>query len=498
VLAFATVPLTLASVVACQSDGAPTGDPDSTLVIAIQGDPDSLDPHLSQDSNQAVVNDNVYEALVTRGADGKIAPLLATDWEAVSDTEWEFTIRPGVTFHNGEAFDAHVAAYSINRIIDPALNSRIVSLFPTITSARATDADTLVVETELPDAVLLARLVYLMMVPQEASKEPSFAEHPIGTGPYVFTSYTIGQGMTLAANEDYWGTVPEITSVELRMIPDPDTRLSALRAGEVDLVENVGPEQIPLVPQAISELSNEHIAVRLKNRGTLADPRLRQAMNYAIDKQALLDNLFAGQGEVLDAQIENPNIFGYNPDLEPYPFDPQKARELSEQAGGTGLEIELLGDGSNQWVKDREVLQAVAQQLEEVLGWTVKTNIVDWTAFVRLLSQPDKESMPEGALVYSGNEFLDADQNLTSYLTCEARLSSYCNPEVERMVEAARAELDEGKRQEMYDEILRTVAHDDPAFVYLIRSPNIFGLSERLSWQPRADGRVRVFDMSFA
>src|SRR5690606_26778465 len=173
-----------------------------------------------------------------------------------------------------------------------------------------------------------------------------------------------GDHVTLAANADYWGEgVGNVGQVTYRFVPEPGTRLSALIAGEADVITNLQPEDVERAPQSASVTGLEHPMIILNAmEGTTADVRVRQAMNYAVDKTAIAEQLFGGHASVDQCQVLSPSFFGFNADLEAYPYDPDQARSLIAEAGAEGATVELIGT-AGRWLKDRELVEVVANYL---------------------------------------------------------------------------------------------------------------------------------------
>jgi peptide/nickel transport system substrate-binding protein len=357
------------------------------------------------------------------------------------------------------------------------------------------DDSTVNIITSGPDPILPARMYWMKMVePKHAQGDPeTFATTPIGTGPYKFVKWDRGVEVVIEANPDYWGDKPPIDVVHLRPIQEESTRLAALQAGEVDLVYGLLPEQIDQAPVALHTPGLEFPMILLYNGedSVLADVRLRQAINYAVDKEGIAEAIYGGFAVPADGQILTPSHFGYNPNVQAYPYDPDKARQLIAESGYDGDEI-LLESEVGRWLKDKELVEVIAGQLEEV-GLNVKIHISEFSNYLNILF--DKEHRAPMIFVSNDNPLLDADRVLSAYFTCDGTGPSYCNEEVTAMIYAARTETDTAKREQMYHQIVQT-AHDEGSHLYLLNVENIYGLSERLNWTPRRDARLLYATMS--
>jgi peptide/nickel transport system substrate-binding protein len=474
---------------AASADAGPTGQ----VTIAIGSDPVSLDPQARDDSNGHVVRAQIFESLTNRESSMEIGPGLAESWDQVDDTAWQFTLREGVTFHNGEPFNADAVVYSIERINDPGFDKSFEFASETISGATAIDETTVEIETNGADPILPSRLDWLAMVPPEASANADFAENPIGTGPYKFVEWRRGSQISLTANEDYWGPAPSIKDVVIRTIPEANTALAALQTGEIDLVKNLFPEQLGQVPKVAATPGLESFMIRLNTwGGETTELLVRQALNYAIDKDAIAEALFGGYAETLQGQAITSSEFGFNPDLEPYPYDPDMARDLLGQAGFESLDVNFVGTSGN-WLKDKEVTEAVAGQLEEV-GIHSNLSILELSAYYNAMLNPEKASQAELAFISVSGELLDAQKTLNGWFACEGAANVYCNEVIDQMIADARVETDSGAREQLLQETWQAL-RDDAASIFLVSPQNIWGLTERLQYEPRIDSEVRVADM---
>lgn len=482
------------------ADGGGDGGDDTasggSVVIALSADPATLDPHLLDDGSQRTVNNNIYESLLTRNAEtGELEPLLATDLpEQVDETTWRFTLREGVEFTNGEPFNADAVVATVERILDPEYASEQLQFYGNIDGAEKVDDYTVDITTSALDPVVPARMAFMRIGPPEYMQEEEFATNPIGTGPYTFVSRTPGEEVVLTANPDYWDGAPEITDVTIRVLEDESTQLAALQAGEVDLVINISPDLVDEVPQLLSVPGAENSNVRLNAQEEdviTADPRVRLALNMAVDREAIAESLYAGYATPLSCSTIPPAAFGHNPDLEPIPYDPDQARQLLEEAGVAGETLTFVST-PGRWSKDREVSEFVASSWEEV-GLNVDLEFLEWESYLDAIFA--EQNKPPALYHSSTNDLLDADRQITSYYDSTSELAAYRNERVDELAEEARQEPDVEQREALYAE-LTEIACEDAAFVYLVNADDTYGATERLQWTPRADQQILVKDMS--
>ncbi|WP_373069050.1 ABC transporter substrate-binding protein [Gemmatimonas sp.] len=468
----------------------------TSIVIAIADEPSTLDPQATEDGNERAVTDNIYETLLRRNSEtNELEPLLATDLPTqVDDTTWEFTLREGISFTNGEPFDAEAAAYSINRVMDPEYSSAQVDFYGGITGAEAVDATTLRVLTSDLDPVFPARMYRLKMVPPVASAEAAFTENPVGTGPYTMVEWKRGEEVVLTANPDYWGEAPAVTDARIRFIPQSGTRVAGLQTGEIQLATLIPPEQASDSPKTLSREGIEFPVYRLKNyEGILQDPRVRQAMNYAVDKDAIADDLFSGFATVATCQPLTPAHFGYNPDLEAYPYDPDRARALLEEAGYDGEPVSLLG-ATGRWLKDTEMHEVVIAYLTDV-GFNIEPDIRPFSSYIEEFVKTVGDVQPDVGFVSASNELFDASK-IESYYLSTGGLSSFVNDDVDAALDAARADPDPASREASFHEALSFGCLDDPVFIFTVNLQDIYGAVEELNWEPRSDGSLYIPEMS--
>lgn len=465
------------------------------VTIAIGSEPTTLDPQLRDDGGERAVNDNIYETLMARTADGELVPgLAAAEPTQVDETTWEITLREGVSFHNGEPFNAAAVVHSVERIIDPEFNSEQSSFFSTIIGAEAVDDRTVRLTTAGPDPILPSRLYWMKMVPADASQADGFAENPVGTGPYVFQDWQRGSTITLTVNPDYWGETPSIDTVNYRFVEESGTRLAGLLSGEYDLITNLQPEFVDQVPNSAAVSGLElPIVILSADSGPTQDVRIRQALNYAVDKQVLAENLFEGYAEVMQGQLLAPSYFGFNSAVTGYEYDPDKARALLEEAGAAGVEVELIGT-SGRWLKDRELVEVIAGFWSEV-GVTPVVRIFEFDEYLNRLF--DRQTRGDAIFVVSSNELLDADRPFSAYYHMGGIGASNTDATLAGLIDTARTETDVKAREDLYHQAVQ-IAFDQAYFLFLLNIEDIYGMSERLQWTPRVDAKLLVSEMSVA
>ena len=367
--------------------GSPTGaalaaDAD-TLVLALDRDQDNMDPHLHFQRVGIIMNINMYDSLLHKNTKLEYEPSLATAWKALDDTTWQFTLRQGVKFHNGDPFSAEDVKFSFERVLDPATKSPQYGNIRAIKEVKIIDAQTVHLITDKPFPLLLERVVFFPIIPKKHFEKvgaQAFAESaPAGTGPYKFVEWKRDQYLKLERFEEHWRGPAPFKNLTIRVIPETSTQVAELKTGGVDIIRNLAPDLIPdLKAHATTYVSTAPILrthyVELDMREAPFNKKeVRQAANYAIDRQAIVDKLMGGLGKIVPTVI-NPLAFGYEPKVEGYGYDPKKARELLKQAGlANGTDITIHAGVSEAF--NRQIAEALAEMLSEV---GLRTNLKIW------------------------------------------------------------------------------------------------------------------------
>lgn len=494
---------------ACSSDDSGGGDggggdevSGASVTVALGREPFNLDPQLIDDGTERAVNDNIYETLLTRTPTGELTAdgLAAALPEQIEEDVWQFTIREGITWHNGDPFTVEDVAASVNRIIDPDFASQQGSFFGTITGAEVVDETTVNIMTNGPDPVLPSRMYWMKIVPASAptgalgaAEDSDFAVNPVGTGPYKLVEWARGDHITIEKNDDYWGENPSnIESVTYVFIPEAGTRQAGLISGEYDLVPNLLPEDIESAPNFATVRGLEHAMVVLNTTGGITeDVNVRRALYHAINSESIANDLFQGYATVEPCQPMDPSWFGFHPDLEPFPYDADEARRLLEEAGVAGETIQLVGT-AGRWLKDREVLEAIANFWREV-GLEVDLQVFDLGEYNTRLFHGGK-NIPDSIFVSSSNELLDADRNLSAYLQPNFLGGANNDPHMEDLLLTARTETDVDARQALYEEALE-ISCEDAYLLNLYNNEDIYGFAENFEWDPRVDAKLLIKEM---
>ena len=488
------------AVLACPA-AASAGPAAGTIVISQGVDADTLDPIKTSVTPSANIHGHIFEPLAWRTADGSLKPALALSWKQISPLVWEFRLRHNVTFSNGDPFTSADVKFTIEKVLDPAYKSQQEPRVDTVARVETPAPDLVRITTKRPTplAPAVTRFLYIVDAKYwQAHGDAYMAEHPIGTGPYVLAAWRKDDELDLDANPHYWGPQPAIPHVIFRPIPDASARVAALKTGESDLITNV-PFQYALgltggqTTRMTSARSVRvlYIAFNLVKPGPQNNKTLRQALNYAIDVPAIIKAVLGGRGYELGQPVP-PNFFGYDPALKPYVHDDAKARALLVKAGypdGKGLEL-TLNTPQGRYNADKEVALAVAGQLQNY-GIAVTVHSGEWVSYFRQASQKQLVNMYE---LGWGNITYDAADTISSLLSTGGGVSTYANPELDRLNDAALYELDPKKRAALYHQAMALI-HEDAPWLFLFEFEDLYATSKRLQWNARPDEAIYAWEM---
>ncbi len=467
-----------------------------TVIVTQAADASTLDPGFNRELATYNVLWHIFDPLLIKQDDGTFTAGLAESWEAVSETTWHLTLREGATFHNGEPVTADAVAYSLARILDEDNASPIRSGFAWMTGLEVLNELEFLVHSDAPQP--LAELIFseLLIVPPahvDAAGNDAFGTNPVGSGPYRFVSWQRGVEIVLEANPDYWGEPAPAERLIFRPSEDAFSRTSSLSAGETDLIVGVPASLAPLLAgsgsidlRSVESARVIYIGINTLQGGALADPRVGQALNYAVDVDAIIAGVLAGDGVPTTTLLTEAD-FGYTSGVERFPFDPERARELLAEAGATDLSI-TVGTPNGRYVNDVQVAQAVAAQLQDV-GIDANVEVTEYGAYVGALFSGNA---PDTYLIGWGNAPYDADYVFWNLTATDQLLSYYSDERLDELVTLARSTVDRDVRAEAYAEAVQILT-DAPAAIYLYKPIDSYGISAQLAnWEPRGDELIRI------
>ncbi|MFW6049228.1 MAG: ABC transporter substrate-binding protein [Candidatus Bipolaricaulota bacterium] len=476
---------------------------DNAEIVVIQGaNPTGLDPTVHREGPTYNITINIFDSLLRRTADSDIVPALAESYERETDKSWVFHLREDVKFHNGEELTAEAVKFSVDRIFDPELKSTRATDLDWIESVEVIDEYTVRIEANKVFALADHYFSELQIVPPDYVEEvgdKEFNLKPVGTGPFEFVRWDQGNRVVLKRNADYWDGPSDVSEVTFRFISSAASRMATLLGGDADLVADVPVTAI----EQIEKRSTTKLGVATGSRvifvgldsvqdTPLENVKVRQALNYAVNKDAIIESLLHGLAEETVTLLTEKDL-GFNPDVEPYPYDPEKAEELLEEAGyPDGFEIDMA-TLSGRYINDKQVAQAIAGYLKEV---DVEVNL-DVLEFGTFNDQLFSKQINPMFLVGWGNPVFDASYVFDFIVRSDGLIRTIQSEEIDELLTEGRTTTDQGKREAAYQEAVELVQQQAPA-IFLYKQPVLYGMSERLNWTPRSDEFLWVYDASVA
>jgi peptide/nickel transport system substrate-binding protein len=501
------------------------GSTDATLVFGASADPVIIDGAYVSDGESLRVVRSIFEGLVTTEEGGtEIIPALAEEWTTSEDgLEWVFSLREGVTFHDGEPFDAEAVCTNFDRwynFTGIQQSGNVSYYWQTVmggyaenedeelgeslySSCEATDESTATITLTRPSSTFLSALslpAFSIGSPAAleefgadevtgSGEEPQFTgtygtEHPIGTGPFRFVSWDRGSQLVLERNDDYWGEVAKIKNLVFVPIADGPARRQALEAGDIDGYDLVDPADVDALEEAgFTILRRPAFNVGYLGLNQSAPPldnlQIRQAIAHAIDRENIISTNYP-EGSTVATQFMPESVFGYAEDVTTYEHDPEKARQLIADSGVTDLTLEFWypTEVSRPYMPDPSAnFQLMAADLEAV-GFTVNPTGVPWNP--DFLDAALSGGAPMYLLGWTG-DFGDPDNFIGTFFQAQSPEWGYDNPEVRDLLDQAEAETDQDARVELYQEANRLIMEDLPGLPYASTEP-------ALAFRPGVEG----------
>ena len=475
--------------------------PEGKVVIAQGVDATALDPNWHVETPTGNICRQFYETLFDRDANLKIVPRLATGFERRGDNAWRLTLRKGVKFHNGEGFDANSVKFSLEQIKKPEYASRQAPFFGWLDHVEIIDPYTVDIVTAKPYPVAIELLAWLgSMLPPKLAAEKGidwFKTNAAGTGPYKFVRWAKGEEVVGEANAEYWGGAPSIRTVVFRPIPENTTRVASLQTGDVDIAVNVPPHMVKIVA-GDSKLrvgrvpSARFITVFLDTRyndSPLKNQKVRQAINYAVNVDGIIASVMEGHAQRISGLLTAMH-FGNDAALAPYPTDRKKAKELLAEAGYPDGFTIAFDAPDGRYVNDKQVAEAIAGELAKA-GIKVQLNVQEWGNYIGKIVTHKADPM---WMVGWGNAMFDADNTYTPLVHSTALLSVTSDPELDKLIDAARATFDAKQRLALYTQIGQRL-HDQANFLFLYQQMDLYGINKRVIWEPRSDEQLQAAAM---
>ncbi|MBO8141777.1 MAG: glutathione ABC transporter substrate-binding protein [Firmicutes bacterium] len=468
----------LATMLALAVAGTGAAAQDDTVVVALSSTLTTLETQDTTDTDSAAVRFSIYEGLVTINQHGETVPELAESWDVSEDGRtYTFYLRKGIKFHDGTPFNAEAVKVNFDRLMTTQRNTSAGAYFTMLESVEAVDEYTVVFRTKEPFGPFIRHLgIHAAQIMSPAAIEKwgdEVGQHPVGTGPWKFVEWVRGDHVTLERNEDYWREKPGAKRLIYRIVPEPSTRVAMLETGEADVILRVTPEEVerlsnnPNIRVFKTQTARSMFFSIHTQRPHLADPRVRQALNYAVDKEAIVKSILGGAGVVADSPLGS-GVFGYTP-IKTYEYNPQKARQLLTEAGYANRLSITIAAPRGRYVQDWLVAQAVQAQLQAI-GIKAQLNIVgDFASYIQQITSPDRAD-----LMFLGwaPSTLDGEGGLYQILHGDranqfANSSAFDNDEFDRYVDLARTSTDQEQRLEYYQKAQEIAVEEAPMlFMY--------------------------------
>lgn len=444
--------------------------------------PPSMDP-MSWNDGYKGFKRAVYDALTEIGDGGNVEPSIATSWKSIDATTWEFKLRPNVKFTNGEVLDAAAVKFNVERAIDPANKLPVAGRISSVNGAIVVDPTTVRITTKEPDAVLPARINTLRFVAPKAAQEAGesqMATKAVGSGAFKIKEFVPNVRIVMEANSESFRK-PKLAEVTFLAMPEASTRMAALQTGDVDIISEPNLDQLKtLTDRGMKVLGIAKAQVSVVDLDTtsdtpLKDKRVRQALNYAIDKEAIVKNLFAGQGRVADGQLIGRMSFGYNPNIKAYPYDPAKAKQLLAEAG--------YADGFSVHYEISQGQTRAKQTVEAVQGYLAAVNVKTEIGFLDSGAYVDKfygrVARPELlAIGLNSYPIMDLEFAMAWWVTGTPH-KGWTDPKMDALYAQSVQEFDPAKRKAILYQIGQFI-HDEVPVIFLNELPDVYAHSDKV------------------
>ena len=476
-----------------------------TVTIGIGAEPLTLLGSQVVDWTTSAQIENIYDALLSRDAETlEIQPWLATHYEVIDENTLELRLRDDVSFHNGEPFNAAAVQFTFDYMLDPENGSMWQPRFNRISGVEIVDDFTVRILTSESFPALLDNLAstnIMILAPQYVAEVgiEEAARRPVGTGPYRFERWLRGESLQLRRNEDYWAGAPAIEQVVFQVIPEFGSRLSALLAGEIDIMKDVPPQLVDVVNAAPnSEIRStvsariNYIAFQTLIDGPLQDLRVRQALSYAVDVDELIAAVHRGEATRICAFTSGTDP-SYNRDIPCLSPDLERARALLEEAGIAPEDLRIrLDTPSGRYPLDREVSVALAAQLQR-LGVNVDIQVNEWRTHLDSIVNRDT-----GDMFFLGwGPVLEPVGIIPQLFRADQSYASFGDDAITAAIEDAIGVVQPEERFAAFAEVQSLLAEQYP-WIPLWQQHDLYGVASWLDWSPRADEKLWMWEAGFA
>lgn len=493
------------------------------LTIALASEPTSIDPHFHNLTPNNASSMHFFDALVIFNEKQQVMPGLATSWKPIDDLTWEFKLRKGVKFHDGSPFTADDVVFTMNRAGNVPNSPSSFGTYTKGKTAVKVDDHTVHIKTTTPYPLMVTDMTTIPIVSKKNGEGATTADYnsgkaAIGTGPFKFVEYVPGDRIVMQANPDYWGGKPKWEKVTLKPIKSAPSRVAALLAGDVDVIEGVPTSDIERLKkdknlQLSSGISNRVIYLHLdharddspfvkavdggKLKNPLKDVRVRTAISKAINRKAIVARVMEGVA-IPAGQLLPEGFFGVSPNLKPVAYDLAGAKKLLKEAGyEKGFQLTLHGP-NDRYINDAKIAEAIGQMLTR-LGLKMKVETMTRSVFFKQASRGGPDNTPKFSfiLVGWGAGTGEASSPLKSLLHTydksrgfgASNRGRYSNPEVDKLIEEALRTVDDTKRADLLAKATEA-AIKDGGIIPLHYQVNTWAAKKGISYKARTDERT--------
>ena len=475
-----------------------------TLIVGQGADAVSLSPHMTNDQPSARIMRQVYDTLIVQTETLELEPGLAESWEQIDEVTWEFNIRQGVQFHDGTELTASDVQWTLDRLRDPETAAPAAFLVGFIDEIEVVDEYTVRITTEAPFVPMLSHLAHTAtsILSEEAvtgAGEDYGTEVVIGTGPFRFVSWETAAQIVLERNEDWWGGEVLPAEVIFRPITEGTVRAIELETGGIHIAYALEPrdaqrmmDQPRIRLHEVETLATSYVGFNVQQE-PFDDVRVRQAINYALDAETIVDVIYEGQGIPATSPI-SPQVFGAHPDLEPYGYDPERALELLEEAGyGDGFSTTLWTNDNPLRIQIAEIAQA---QLGDV-GIDVEVQVLEWSTYLADTAAGLHDMFILGWVAVTA----DADYGLyalfhSSQFGSAGNRTFWAHDRVDELLDEGRATADPDEREALYREAQEIIVEEAP-WIFLLITIEVNGTRDNVvGFVPHPAGHHRLYNVS--
>jgi peptide/nickel transport system substrate-binding protein len=459
-----------------------------TLVVVQEAEPVGLDIMQSSIQTTMSVCLNIHETLLKPTEEAGVLPGLAEKWEKIDDLTWKFTLVTGATFHNGEPINAEAVKFSFERIMSDDLKSPHRGKLNSFKGVEVLDEHTFTISLARPYAPGLYMLAqYLFIVPPGYVQEVGDTEYnmnPVGAGPYKLDKWVRGQEVVMSAYENYYGPKPAFKKLIFKGIPEEASRIASLLTGEAQVISGIPMHQRKrIVESGKAYLTDQMGSMNYLGLNTyekpFSDVRVRQALNYAVNRPLINKALFNDEA-ILCAGPISPRTFGADPNLKPYPYDPEKAKKLLADAGyPNGFETRLAF--GTYMPQIQEQAEAIAADLAKV-GVKVRLE-----PFERAVMWDRYKNKKHQMYIYFWDDAPEPDRYMYSLFHSKSRDYYYKNENVDQLLEKGRATMDREERAKVYNK-LDCLLYQDAPWIYLYVIPEVYGVVNSVEYEGLRDG----------